>query len=123
MHGHRDRSRSWADPHFHEAVKIPTPYSPARPCRRLGPQPVVKWICVSTMFGPILTYERAREQDVGRASVGTPGLVQSGAARVERKVALMTAYGKRLSAWAAGIITTAVLVAPGYTQDKKVRLI
>jgi ABC-type taurine transport system substrate-binding protein len=35
----------------------------------------------------------------------------------------MTAYGKRLSAWAAGIITTAVLVAPGYAQDKKVRFI
>src|SRR6516164_4468442 len=38
---------------------------------------------------------------------------------VERKVALMTAYGMRLSAWAAGIITTAVLIAPGYAQDTK----
>src|SRR5262245_12423908 len=43
-------------PIFHGAVM---PNSPARPSRRLGPQPLVEWICVFTLFRPILTHQLA----------------------------------------------------------------
>src|SRR5262249_33875029 len=35
----------------------------------------------------------------------------------------MSKYRKRLSTWAAGVLASAILVAPGYAQDKKVRFI
>jgi NitT/TauT family transport system substrate-binding protein len=81
-------------------------------------------LCIDNVRAyPDLPTSARASHDVGRGSVRDPGLVQSGADRVKKVVALMTVYGKRLSAWAAGIITTAVLVAPGYAQDKKVRFI
>jgi len=50
----------WADPHFHGVVKwLLMPNSPGRPSRRLGPQFLVKWICVFTLFRPILTQQLA----------------------------------------------------------------
>src|SRR5262249_51320344 len=98
-------------------------FSPPLP--PIEPQPGLKMdLCIHDVRAYLdFTRQRASQREVRRGSAVALGWCKVELIGVEQKAALMSTYGKRLSAWAAGIITTAVLVAPGYAQDKKVKFI
>src|SRR5262249_356445 len=98
-------------------------FSPPLP--PIQPQPGLKMdLCIQDVRAYLdFTRQRASQREVRRGSAVALGWCKAELIGVEQKAALMSTYGKRLSAWAAGIITTAVIVAPGYAPDKKVKFI
>src|SRR5262249_25494403 len=136
MHGYGNSSRqSLARPCL--GLQRPRSYFPPRretaphslffspPLPPIEPQPGLKMdLCIHDVRAYLdFTRQRASQREVRRGSAVALGWCKAELIGVEQKAALMSTYGKRLSAWAAGIITTAGLVAPGYAPDKKGKFI
>src|SRR5262249_16653622 len=108
---HVSRSRgpvsdcSVPDPIFHRGVKrFLMPYFSARLCRRSSRQPGLKMdLCIHDVRAYLdFTRQRASQREVRRGSAVALGWCKAELIGVEQKAALMSTYGKRLSAWAAG---------------------